>query len=97
MSPETIFVLQITVLGFFATSEVVVVLTAAIGIDIEDAEVEEGKKNLESLEDAASRKVVLVNAAESQFHILFAGFTALFLSLFSCLLLVSASSHQVGV
>ncbi len=97
MSSETIFIMHITVLGFFAATSVVLVLTAALGIDTDSKEAKKEFLPIQIPSAAPFQKMTLANAHESQSHILFAGFTALFLSLFSCILLISADTHQVLV
>ena len=88
-SLEITYTMQIALLLGLAATAVILVLSAVVGIEIDDS-VETASNG----DMAAEKRRYFDNVATAKFHMLFAGFTALFLSLFTCTLLVGFSDHQ---
>jgi len=92
VSPDIDYTMQISIFLGLAATAVILVLSAVVGIDMEANSQAES-----SSEETATQLSFLDTVAEARFHILFAGFSSLFLSLFTCVLLVGFSRHQDAV
>jgi len=100
-----LFGAQIAVLAALASAAVVLVLTAVLGLDVgkelrrmTGLLAKERGLSSDSLTTSDANDVreegLVLKATEAQFHILFAGFLALFISLTTCILLVVLSDQR---
>ncbi len=107
LSEDVLYGSEIAVLAGFASTAVVLVLTSVLGIDVgrelrkltrllAEERVKATTPAVATPDATAGREEHFVfQVAEAKFHILFAGFTALFVSLTVCVLLIVLKDHQM--
>ncbi|CAB4844894.1 unannotated protein [freshwater metagenome] len=104
ISSDILFGSEIALLVGFSSAGIILVLTATFGLDsakdlrsikkvmaAQSTLIPDVQKTHQPLE--GSREEIKFSHTEAQFHVLFAGFTALFVSLFVGVLLCSFSEH----
>lgn len=108
ISNDVLFASEITLLVGFSSAAIILVLTATFGMDsakdirmlkkllISESKLELEEPHLDS-PVAAGRQKGKLTRAEARHHVMLAGFSALFISLFVALLLCSLNGHAALV